>query len=70
MESHTPLKRARLLAQISQTRLAKTCGIHRNYLARLEAGLSLPTVLLAQRLARELGTTVEALWPLREGHND
>jgi DNA-binding XRE family transcriptional regulator len=42
--------------------LARRCGISRQALGAIEAGLSRPGVTVAIRLAQELGETVERLF--------
>lgn len=44
--------------------VAKAAGISRCHLSRIMRLRSIPTVYTAQRLARALDTTVEALWPI------
>lgn len=56
------LRRARIDAGLTQQALADRVGVARPRIARWEAGGRVPKVETAVRLARELGTTVEAIW--------
>jgi putative molybdopterin biosynthesis protein len=47
---------------MSQDALAARLGVSRQFIGALEAGRSLPSIRVAIRLARVLGTTVEALF--------
>lgn len=49
---------------ISQRELARQVGVTNGEISGIERGNHLPNVLLALRIARALGTTVEKLWPL------
>lgn len=51
----------------SQRELARMVGTGHATISDIEAGRSLPNVLLAIRIARALKTTVERLW---EGETD
>jgi putative molybdopterin biosynthesis protein len=53
---------------MSQAELAKRCGISRQALGAIEAGLYQPGVMVAVNLARELGETVESLFADNRGH--
>jgi transcriptional regulator with XRE-family HTH domain len=55
------LKKARKKKDMSQTALAMAAGISREYVRKLEAGRSDPTVGMLQRLAKALGVPVTAL---------
>jgi len=55
------LKRLRKKKGVSQTALATAAGISREYVRKLEAGRSDPTVGMLQRLAKALGVPVTAL---------
>ena len=48
---------------LTQQTVATKAGISRSHYRRIEQGLVAPSVLLAQRISRILGTTVERLWP-------
>lgn len=59
------LLEARERAGWSRAELAKRAGIGREWLRLLEIeGGREPGVRVAQRIARALGTTAEALWPV------
>ena len=47
---------------VSQEALAKACGVTRQTVNAIENNKSDPTLALAFALARELGTTVDALF--------
>src|SRR5579863_7155720 len=53
---------ARTARDLTQTELARRAGISRQALGAIESGAYHPGVAIAIRLARELGTTVEALF--------
>ena len=56
------LTRARMALDLTQTELARRAGISRQALGAIESGVYHPGVAIAIRLARELGTSVEALF--------
>ena len=56
------LVQARTARNLTQTELASRAGISRQALGAIESGAYHPGVTIAIRLARELGTTVEALF--------
>jgi putative molybdopterin biosynthesis protein len=56
------LVRARTARDLTQTELARRAGISRQALGAIESGAYHPGVAIAIRIARELGTTVEALF--------
>ncbi len=56
------LTRARMARDLTQTELARRAGISRQALGAIESGAYHPGVTIAIRLARELGTSVEALF--------
>ncbi len=58
----TTLTRARTRGALTQTELARRAGISRQALGAIESGAYHPGVAIAIRIARELGTTVEALF--------
>jgi transcriptional regulator with XRE-family HTH domain len=55
------LTRHRKAQSLSQKGLAERAGISRAYIAKLEAGISDPTVGMVTRLAKALGVTMEDL---------
>ncbi len=56
------LVNARMARDLTQTELARRAGISRQALGAIESGAYHPGVAIAIRIARELGTTVEALF--------
>jgi DNA-binding XRE family transcriptional regulator len=59
----TAIKRARIMAGMSsQQELANRVCAARTTITSIENGASIPSVTLALAIARELDTTVEALW--------
>lgn len=61
------LRRARLAAGLGQTELAKRAGISRQALGAIESGAYQPGVMVALKLSRELGKSVEELFASEEG---
>jgi transcriptional regulator with XRE-family HTH domain len=67
--SPTPKQMGRRLAKLRKTRgltqyaLAKEANVSREYVRKLEAGQSDPTVGMLTKLARALGVRVEDLLP-------
>ena len=55
------LKQTRKAKGLSRYALAKVAGVSREYITKLEAGRSDPTVGMLQRLAKALGVPVTAL---------
>ncbi len=55
------IKRWRLKRQLTQQALADKVGVHRVYLAKLEAGTRTPSLRTLERLAKALGVKVAAL---------
>lgn len=58
------LKEWRAKKELTQAELAELAGVSRKTINTVENGVFVPSVLLALVLARELGTTVEALFYL------
>lgn len=56
------VRRARLMADLTQAQLALAVGVTRQTIVALEAGDYAPSVYLALAICRQLGTTVEALF--------
>lgn len=55
------LRRKREKADISQEELAERAGLHRNTLGLLERGQGAPTLVVVEKLAAALGTTMAKL---------
>jgi putative transcriptional regulator len=51
---------------LTQAELAKAVGVSRQTIISIERGDYAPSVYLALRIARELGDTVEHLFPLKQ----
>ena len=58
------LKETRTAADLTQAQLAERAGVSRKTINTVENGVFVPSTLLALRLAKALGTTVEALFHL------
>ena len=56
------IRELRKAAGVSQEELAKRCGVTRQTINAIENNKYDPTLALAFHLARELGTTVDALF--------
>ncbi|WAH38635.1 helix-turn-helix transcriptional regulator [Alicyclobacillus dauci] len=66
MENKTRLKKILEDNGIKQEWLANKAGLNSNTLSRVVTGRHLPTLRVAQKIARALNTTVDELWPLEE----
>lgn len=55
------LRRRREAADLSQEALAAKAELHRNYVGLLERGKQVPTILVVEKLAAALGTTITSL---------
>jgi putative molybdopterin biosynthesis protein len=60
------VRRRRLAVGLSQSALAERCGLTRQAVSAIEAGQYVPNTVVALRLARALGCTVEELFSLAE----
>ena len=62
------LREARTAADMTQEGLARVAGCTLNTVSCVERGDQAPSAALALRIARALGTTVEAIWgPVESG---
>ena len=52
------LRRRREVSGLSQEALASRANLHRNYVGLLERGQRMPSLLVIQRLAKALGTSM------------
>jgi transcriptional regulator with XRE-family HTH domain len=48
-------------AGLSQEQLAAQAELHRNYVGLLERGKQIPSILVVEKLAKALGTTMSSL---------
>lgn len=60
----TTLKVQRAMRDLTQAELADLVGVTRKSINAIEAGRMVPSTILALKLARALGTSVEALFKL------
>lgn len=60
------LKARRKAVHLTQAQLALAVGVSRQTIIAIERGDYAPSVYLALRVARQLATTVEDLFPLEE----
>ncbi len=60
------LKEARTRRDLTQQQLAEAIGVSRKTINTIENGVFVPSTLLALKLARAFGTSVEALFELDE----
>ncbi len=62
------VRHLRLQKGLSQERLGELSGLHRNYVGAVERAERTPSIVVADRLARSLGTTLaELLGELERG---
>lgn len=59
------LREERTRQGLTQAQLAESIGVSRKTINTVENGIFVPSTVLALRLAKALGTTVEALFQLR-----
>ena len=59
------LREERTRRDLTQAQLAELVGVSRKTINTVENGVFVPSTVLALRLARALGTTVEKLFQLR-----
>ena len=55
------VRRRRERVGLSQEALADEAGLHRTYISLLERGLRMPSILVVQKLAKAMGTTMTSL---------
>jgi len=63
---HNTLRVQRAILDLTQGELADRAGVTRKSVNAIEAGRMVPSVLLALKLARVLGVSVESLFSLGE----
>ncbi|HVR40813.1 MAG TPA: helix-turn-helix domain-containing protein [Thermoanaerobaculia bacterium] len=61
---HNTLKVQRAMRDLTQADLAAMAGVTRRSVNAIEAGRMVPSVLLALKLARALGVTLETIFSL------
>lgn len=62
------MKLARVAREMSQEDLAKSCGVTRQTIGLIEAGKFNPSLALCIKIAKNLESTLDALfWPQEEG---
>ena len=64
-ELHNWLREERARRDLTQAQLAELVGVSRKTINTVENGIFVPSTVLALRLAKALGTTVEKLFQLR-----
>lgn len=62
----TTLKTQRALANLTQAELAERAGITRKSVNAIEMGHMVPSILIALKLGRALGVSVETLFGIEE----
>jgi putative transcriptional regulator len=63
-ELRNQIKVQRAMRDLTQAELAELAGITRRSVNAIEAGRMVPSVLLALKIARALGVTVETIFDL------
>lgn len=61
------IKVQRAMRDLTQADLAEKAGITRRSVNAIEAGRMVPSVLLALKIARALGVSVETIFSLHDG---
>lgn len=69
-ELRNTLKVQRAMRDLTQAELAERAGVTRKSVNAIETGNMVPSVLLALKLARALGVTVETLFRLESAPGD
>jgi putative transcriptional regulator len=64
---HTTLKVQRAMRNLTQGDLAVLAGVTRKSVNAIETGRMVPSIVLALKLARALGVTVDAIFSLDGG---
>ena len=63
---HNHLRRVRAERDLTQAQLAELAGVSRKTINTVENGIFVPSTILALRLSRVLGLTVEQLFEIAE----
>jgi putative transcriptional regulator len=66
-ELNNRLREARVALDLTQAELAERVGVSRKTINTVENGVFIPSTVLALKLARALGRTVEELFLLVDG---
>ncbi len=67
LELRNTLKVERAIRNLTQAELGELAGVTRKSVNAIETGRMVPSVLLALKLARALGVSVNAIFSLAEG---
>ena len=67
---HNTIKVQRAMRDLTQADLAELAGVTRKSVNAIETGRMVPSVILALKVARALGVTVDALFSLEGGDSD
>ncbi|TWS20845.1 helix-turn-helix transcriptional regulator [Tsukamurella asaccharolytica] len=70
MDDENPVRARRRARRITQAELAAAVGVSRQTVVSVEKGDYAPSVYLAVKIARVLGSTVEELFPVPEEENN